>query len=367
MFARDSIDGAGMPLEATVHYGDHYDNAFWDGERMVFGDGDGEVFRGFTDSLSVIGHELAHGVTEHTARLRYQGQSGAFNEHVSDEFGAPVEQYANGQDAEAATWLIGEGIFTDLVEGRALRSMLNPGTAYDDDCARPRPAARPFRSVHRDRRRQRRRAPHLSGIPTVRSRSPRASSAASRGRVGRICTTRSHRVASGPTPTSAGSPPRRSRRTRALGRDSREERAVAGGWSAVGIEVPGSSIAPMDVIVSRSGGLAGLRLTWEVRVEEQPDPREWYLLIEEIPWSEARPVAPEPDRFVCRIRCEPHEATLADRQLTGPWRQLVDRVQETAEPLRRGSARRSASAPHAIRPCAATYVDMTTRSCRANS
>ena len=87
---------------------------------------------------------------------------------------------------------------------------------------------------------------------------------------------------------------------------------------------------------SRSGGLAGLRLTWEVRVEEQPDPREWYLLIDEIPWGEPRPVAPEPDRFVYRIRCEPHEATLADRQLTGPWRQLVDRVQETAEPMRRG-------------------------------
>lgn len=133
VFGRDSIDGEGMPLEATVHFGRRYDNAFWDGERMVFGDGDGEVFRGFTDSLSVIGHELAHGVTEHTAGLRYQGQSGALNEHVSDAFGALVEQYALGQDAGAATWLIGEGIFTDEVEGRALRSMIEPGTAYDDD------------------------------------------------------------------------------------------------------------------------------------------------------------------------------------------------------------------------------------------
>ncbi|MGX5695136.1 M4 family metallopeptidase [Agromyces soli] len=133
VFGRDSIDGAGMPLEATVHFGEHYDNAFWDGERMVFGDGDGEVFRGFTGSLSVIGHELAHGVTEHTAGLRYQGQSGALNEHVSDAFGALVEQYGLGQDAEAASWLIGEGIFTDEVQGRALRSMLEPGTAYDDD------------------------------------------------------------------------------------------------------------------------------------------------------------------------------------------------------------------------------------------
>ncbi len=133
VFARDSIDDAGMPLEATVHYGDRYDNAFWDGERMVFGDGDGEVFRGFTQSISVIGHELAHGVTERTARLRYQGQSGALNEHVSDVFGALVEQYSMGQDAESATWLIGEGVFTDAVEGRAIRSMIEPGTAYDDD------------------------------------------------------------------------------------------------------------------------------------------------------------------------------------------------------------------------------------------
>ncbi|WP_430646195.1 M4 family metallopeptidase [Agromyces sp. GXS1127] len=133
VYGRDAIDGAGSPLEATVHFGDRYDNAFWDGERMVFGDGDGEVFRGFTQSLSVIGHELAHGVTEMTARLRYRDQSGALNEHVSDVFGALTEQYAMGQDAEAATWLIGEGIFTELVQGRALRSMLEPGTAYDDD------------------------------------------------------------------------------------------------------------------------------------------------------------------------------------------------------------------------------------------
>ncbi|MGW4927625.1 protealysin inhibitor emfourin [Agromyces sp. NPDC004153] len=90
----------------------------------------------------------------------------------------------------------------------------------------------------------------------------------------------------------------------------------------------------MDVIVSRSGGLAGLRLTWEVRVDEQPDAEDWYLLIEEIPWSQPPPVPPEPDRFVYRIRCAPHEATLAERQLVGPWRELVDRVQDASEPER---------------------------------
>lgn len=132
-YGRDSIDDAWLPLDATVHFGDDYDNAFWDGSRMVFGDGDGQVFRRFTVSLSVIGHELAHGVTEYTANLVYRGQSGALNESISDVFGALLEQFEAGQTADAASWLIGEGLFTDEVEGAALRSMLAPGTAYDDD------------------------------------------------------------------------------------------------------------------------------------------------------------------------------------------------------------------------------------------
>ncbi len=132
-FGRNSLDDAGAPLDATVHYGVDYDNAFWDGERMVFGDGDGEVFQHFTGSLTVIGHELAHGVVQHTANLEYQGQPGALNESVADVFGALTEQYALGQSADQASWLIGAEIFTDAVEGSALRSMVAPGTAYDDD------------------------------------------------------------------------------------------------------------------------------------------------------------------------------------------------------------------------------------------
>jgi Zn-dependent metalloprotease len=133
VFGRNSIDGAGLPLDATVHYGRLYDNAFWNGERMVFGDGDGEIFARFTGALSVIGHELAHGVTQFSAGLVYRDQSGALNESLSDVFGALVEQYALGQTADEASWLIGEGLFTDEVEGSALRSMKAPGTAYDDD------------------------------------------------------------------------------------------------------------------------------------------------------------------------------------------------------------------------------------------
>jgi len=133
VYDRYSIDGAGLPLDATVHYGEKYGNAFWDGERMVFGDGDGEVFRDFTLPVDVIGHELTHGVTQYTANLEYTGQSGALNESVSDVFGSLIKQHSLGQSAQEADWLIGSGLFTDQVEGEALRSMKAPGTAYDDD------------------------------------------------------------------------------------------------------------------------------------------------------------------------------------------------------------------------------------------
>jgi Zn-dependent metalloprotease len=132
-FGRNSVDGQGLPLDATVHFGKLYDNAFWNGEQMVFGDGDGEIFQRFTRSLSVIGHELAHGVTQHSAGLVYRNQAGAINESMSDVFGALVEQYVARQSAAEASWLIGEGLFTDQVEGSALRSLKAPGTAYDDD------------------------------------------------------------------------------------------------------------------------------------------------------------------------------------------------------------------------------------------
>ncbi|MDZ8201650.1 M4 family metallopeptidase [Microbacterium sp. SSW1-59] len=132
-FGRSGIDADGGELRATVHYGRAYDNAFWNGERMVFGDGDGEVFRGFAGSLTVVAHELAHGVTENEGGLRYQGQSGALNESLSDVFGALTEQYTLAQTVDRATWLIGAEIFTDQVQGRALRSLAQPGTAYDDD------------------------------------------------------------------------------------------------------------------------------------------------------------------------------------------------------------------------------------------
>ena len=133
VYGRDSVDGAGGILAATVHYGRDYDNAFWNGERMVCGDGDGEIFQRFTKSLTVIGHELAHGVVQYTSRFDYEGQSGALNESAADVFGVLVEQKLLHQEAAQATWLVGAGLFTDQVTGDALRSLKAPGTAYDDD------------------------------------------------------------------------------------------------------------------------------------------------------------------------------------------------------------------------------------------
>lgn len=131
-YGRHSIDDAGLPLKASVHYLRDYNNAFWNGEQMVFGDGDGRIFLDFTLPLDVIGHELTHGVTQYTANLDYHGQSGALNESVSDVFGSLIKQYALGQTADQADWLIGAGLLAPGVNGEALRSMKEPGTAYDD-------------------------------------------------------------------------------------------------------------------------------------------------------------------------------------------------------------------------------------------
>lgn len=134
VYQRNSLDGAGLELISSVHYGVGFDNAFWDGSQMVYGDGSGRIFQvgGLTRAVDVIGHELTHGVTELTAGLIYSKQAGALNESFSDVFGSMVKQYSLKQSAAEADWLIGEGILVPAL-GKALRSMLNPGTAYSGD------------------------------------------------------------------------------------------------------------------------------------------------------------------------------------------------------------------------------------------
>jgi Zn-dependent metalloprotease len=132
VYGRNSIDDRGMRLDSSVHYRRAYDNAFWNGQQMVYGDGDGQLFNRFTIAVDVIGHELTHGVTQYEAGLNYQDQSGALNESFSDVFGSLVKQYSNKETAAKANWLIGEGLLAPGVHGVALRSMKAPGTAYDD-------------------------------------------------------------------------------------------------------------------------------------------------------------------------------------------------------------------------------------------
>ncbi len=131
-YGRNSLDGRGMPLVATVQHRRNYNNAFWDGQQMAYGTGDGKIFRTFLQ-LSVIAHEMTHGVIQHSGGLIYENQSGALNEHVADVFGALAEQRVLGQTAHQADWLIGRGILGAGINGVALRSMKAPGTAYADD------------------------------------------------------------------------------------------------------------------------------------------------------------------------------------------------------------------------------------------
>lgn len=132
VYQRNSLDNKGLPLKGTVHYGKEYQNAFWNGQQMVFGDGDGEIFNRFTIAMDVVGHELAHGVTETEAGLIYFEQAGALNESLSDVFGSLVKQFHLKQTADQADWIIGEGLLAEGINGKGLRSMSEPGTAYDD-------------------------------------------------------------------------------------------------------------------------------------------------------------------------------------------------------------------------------------------
>lgn len=110
-FGRDSLNGSGMTLTSTAHYSSNYNNAFWNGSQMVYGDGDGTTFIALSRSLDVVAHELTHGVTDHESDLVYQKESGAINEALSDIFGAAVEAWVDG-GVSSATWLLGEDIYT---------------------------------------------------------------------------------------------------------------------------------------------------------------------------------------------------------------------------------------------------------------
>lgn len=128
---RNSFDDNGAELLTTVHYGERYPNAFYNGEQIVMGNGDGEIFLNFC-LLDILGHEWGHGVVSTTANLEYYGQSGALNESYADIFGICAKQFSLNQSSKESNWKIGEGIFTDKINGSCIRNMQYPGTAYDD-------------------------------------------------------------------------------------------------------------------------------------------------------------------------------------------------------------------------------------------
>jgi Zn-dependent metalloprotease len=119
---RNGIFGTGAGSYNRVHYGSNYVNAFWDGTKMTYGDGDGTNY-GPLVSLDVAGHEMSHGVTEHSANLTYSGESGGLNESTSDIFGTLVEFYANNA-GDPGDYRIGERF--DLKNHVGFRRMDNP-------------------------------------------------------------------------------------------------------------------------------------------------------------------------------------------------------------------------------------------------
>jgi Zn-dependent metalloprotease len=119
---RAGIFGNGKGSLNRVHYGKNYVNAFWDGTKMTYGDGDGTNF-GPLVSLDVAGHEMSHGVTENTAGLTYSGESGGLNEATSDIFGTMVEFYA-ANASDPGDYLIGEEF--DRKSGKGFRRMDDP-------------------------------------------------------------------------------------------------------------------------------------------------------------------------------------------------------------------------------------------------
>lgn len=126
LFGRDSINGAGSTLKSYVHYSKNYNNAYWDGTEMVYGDGDGSTFSNLANSLDVTAHELTHGVTSFESNLTYSGESGGLNESLSDIFGNVCEWFRDGKVVSANTWKVGEDVFTPSKAGDALRYLNDP-------------------------------------------------------------------------------------------------------------------------------------------------------------------------------------------------------------------------------------------------
>ncbi|KAK3328783.1 metalloprotease [Apodospora peruviana] len=129
-FNLTSVDNNNMKIVSSVHYGSRVTNAWWHHNQMKYGDGIPGKLGHYTNALDVIGHEITHGVTQFHSQIKYNGESGALNEHISDVFGIMVKQIADNTTADKADWLLGETCFMPDIKGVGLRNMLHPGTAW---------------------------------------------------------------------------------------------------------------------------------------------------------------------------------------------------------------------------------------------
>jgi Zn-dependent metalloprotease len=327
VYGRSSYDGKGAPVLATVHYERDYDNAFWDGTQLVFGDGDGSVFERFTKPVDVLGHELSHAVTQFTANLTYQGQSGALNESLSDVFGSCLKQRLLGQSAADADWLIGEGIFVPSVQGRALRSMKEPGTAYDDPSLGKDPqvssmdeyveTADDNGGVHTN-----------SGIPNkafaLAAVGLGGSSWDGAGKIWYAALT----SGIGADTDFAGF----AAATVSAAKDvsPQAESTVRDAWAAVGVTGSASSSGPSSggtprpvVAVTRTGGFAGIRQSGELTLGDDPRTPEVESLLSRIDLRSVAPTPPQPDRFVYTFDVWGEQVVVAEQDLTPDLHQLA--------------------------------------------
>jgi hypothetical protein len=349
-FERRSMDGRGSPVWITVHFGRDYDNAFWDGTQLVFGDGDGVIFDRFTKPIDVLAHEFAHGVTQFTAGLAYVDQSGALNESISDVFAAMTKQRSRSQTAQQADWLIGEGLFRPAVAARALRSMLEPGTAYDD----PRLGRDPqvgrmadYVTTTADNG-----GVHInSGIPN------RAFALAARDlggftwdRIGKVW----YDV------LTAGEVPARSdfatfaRATlssaaRVFPNDPEVADRIASAWRTVGVldDAPpedrpldlgtdSGEPRPATVAVRRSGGFAGVVRSGELDLDADPEGPEVRLLLSRLQVQPIQVGPPEPDRFTYTVRYGDWQLSVPEPDLTPDLRRVVSIVLSRDRPRELG-------------------------------
>lgn len=317
---RASYDGEGASVSLTVHYERRYANAFWDGRQLVFGDGDGELFERFTKPADVLGHEFAHALTEHTARLVYEGQPGALNESVSDVVAACLKQRRLGQTAEEADWLIGDGLFRPGVRARALRDMRAPGTAYDD----PRLGRDP-QGGHMDEYVETdddNGGVHLnSGIP---NRAFQLAAVAIGGTAwegaGRIWWAALTGDDVGPTTDFAGFA------AATVAAAGEHADAVREAWETVGVLAAEGEEGP-HVTVRRSGGFIGRTTSGSVALDgDDPRAGEVRDLLGRIDLAEARGGRPHPDMYVYEFRCGDRSATVPEQNLTDDLRRLAEIV-----------------------------------------